>query len=848
MSDDPTALLLELVPLQSSAQNTYLAAEQAKLAGDLPEAVVRFESYAEQAERELALMERFNAVATEPFDLEPTANTYANAGLIRADLMQQLGDPGGAEALRQEVVETVESHLGPYRRAELRRSLANTLAAQARFNEALDQLSAVRDDFEVLGDAVAVARATIDLVDLLQWVGDLDRALRELDRAEALAAPVAPTQPTTVEGILGRVAEFVSGEFDPGGARQLEQSVELQRQWHELRYYRGLIMKAARRYDEAAELFDEVIAMYRALGVGEAIDYQLAAIHVEQGRHDDALAAVDKLEPTFRNNHAFQAKLPALLRIKAIALLGRGDGPAAVPLLREGLAVLEAHFDPDLRWRLERTLADALAGGGDHEGALDAYLDAASTIDTLRKVPLGYRLDSTFFADKVEMFGQAITLAADLGDGAAVWRLQEQAKSRLLTTLLGPNRSSTATGPAELTARFEELSRELDALDYSGFRDGGGSWTERDELVSKRAELLERVRAADPRWHRISEPPPLDLRSVATSLSGNAALSMFCVDQEVVTVLVTGDSVAAASVTLSATTSRALDDYAYDIRSGADPFAVDISDFYGVEAADLVPTQLLDRALKADALVISPHQGLHVVPWAGLIHQDRRLFQYLPVTTLPNLSTLTLVEGTWPAQPRVALVGPPDYSAFASLKTLVGAADEHLHLARFYDLATAPTGDAVTEEVLRSALQLDADLVHIACHGVIDDADPAASALLAQDGKVDAGEIAGLRLGAAEVVLAACSTGWRPTSVDELTLVGDDIVGLPAAFLEAGARSVLVSIPEVHDETATEFAVRYHANRKSATTPALALQATQQQMLEHYEPFLWIGWTMYGGV
>ncbi len=851
MSDDPTKLLLELAELQSASQGVYMAAEQARLAGDFTAAAAHFESYAEQAERDLALMARFNEVVTEPlmpFDLEPTANTYANARLARADLLQQLGDLDGATTVRNRALEVAGPLLGPFRLTELRRSLATSMASQARFNEALDQLAAVRDDFERLGEPVQVARATIDLVDLLQWVGDHERALHELDRAEALAAPVAPDGTPSTADILGRLGELVTGDFDPGVARGLEQSAELGRQWHELRYYRGLVMKALGRYDEAVELFGEVTPMYESLGVGDAIGYQMAAIDAERGRYREARDAAAELEPTFRNNVAFQAKLPALLRIEAIALMAEGEERAAVARLREGLDVLDAHFDPDLRWRLEQTLADALATAGDRTGALHAYLAAAVTVDGLRKVPLGYRLDSTFFADKVEMFERATVLAADLDDGPAAWRLVEQAKSRLLTTLLGPGRASARSGPTDLTARFEQLSREIDALDYGGYRDGGGSWAQRDELVARRFELLERIRVSDPRWHGITEPPALDLDSLQGSLGTNAALSLFRSGNELVTVLVTRDSVAVERLALDTDTVRALEAHAEDLRSGADPFAVDLSDFHDIEAGDLVPTELLEQALRCEAVVISPHRSLHLVPWAGLVHDGKRLFEYTPITTAPNLSAVVPLAGPWPAEPRPTLIGPPDYSAFVGLQALDGAAEEHRQLLDYYGIRSAPTGSAVTEDVLREALTSEADLIHIACHGVIDDADPAGSALLAQDGKIDAGEIASLRLGADEVILAACSTGWRPTQVERLVLAGDDIVGLPAAFLEAGARSVLVSIPEVHDETAAKFAIRYHINRRRAANPAQALQATQIQMLGDHEPFLWIGWTMYGGL
>ena len=57
-------------------------------------------------------------------------------------------------------------------------------------------------------------------------------------------------------------------------------------------------------------------------------------------------------------------------------------------------------------------------------------------------------------------------------------------------------------------------------------------------------------------------------------------------------------------------------------------------------AADLIPIRLLERVVKADSLVVVPHGQLHLLPWAGLLHQGRRLFEYLPLGVLPNLAAL----------------------------------------------------------------------------------------------------------------------------------------------------------------------------------------------------------------
>jgi CHAT domain-containing protein len=119
---------------------------------------------------------------------------------------------------------------------------------------------------------------------------------------------------------------------------------------------------------------------------------------------------------------------------------------------------------------------------------------------------------------------------------------------------------------------------------------------------------------------------------------------------------------------------------------------------------------------------------------------------------------------------------------------------------------------------------------------------------LLADGRADGFEIANARLAYDEVVLSACSTGLRALAWGDMEPTGDDIVGLPGAFLEAGARSILVSITEAADLAAGALMSGYYQQRMSGRPPLLALQAAQKAMLaaDELPPFHWCGFTAYG--
>ena len=115
-------------------------------------------------------------------------------------------------------------------------------------------------------------------------------------------------------------------------------------------------------------------------------------------------------------------------------------------------------------------------------------------------------------------------------------------------------------------------------------------------------------------------------------------------------------------------------------------------------------------------------------------------------------------------------------------------------------------------------------ILHVSSHGTFEADKPMNSGLLFSDPRVDAAEIARAGLRYDEVVLSACSTGYRPTEVQGVVLSGDDILGLPGALLEAGVRSVLVSIPPAREDASQRFLSLYHEHRAEGTSPLVALQ------------------------
>lgn len=849
-----------MVPLQAQRFTLLLQTQDAKRQGDLVAAIRLGEQLVEANRALLELAHLYNGQGGEPIDTHPLVQGLLSGLTTLADHYQATGQLPRAEHLRDEAIRLSREYFGDLGDATALRQRAASLITQGRFNEALTALATSRDFFERERKQLEMARVTVDLAELLQWLGDFDRALQELDHAAKLVAPLLGGQSLSGSSVWAQVLQGIEEIWSStGDGSRGPRAAELHRLSLELDYYRALLSRWRGEYDASDELLRRVLPEYQDLGVGPAIEFQMAANAVDRGDVEEGVAWASRLEPAFRNDQNLRPKYAALLKVQGEGLLKRGQAQDAVVKAREAIRELARYVDPDLLWRIQSLEARALEAAGQPAEALAAYCRAAATIGRMRLGPLGHRLDSTFLNDKRGMFDAAIALAAELGRPEDAWRLIEQIKSRTLNTVLSVPRLP-APGGGGPQAEFDEITRRLDTLEYEGYAgrsDRGQIEQQRAELLRQRAKILERIRFADPRWRNLSNPFELPLDQVMQTLSarGQAALDLFLVEDRVIWVLLKAGACRAGATPLDNGVRQRLGEYCANLqrakphRLGYDPVE------FSLGAKHLLDPAVLQDALDSRGLIVAPHGLLHLLPWGSLFFQGKRLFEYAPVGILPNLSCVVPLRSDGGAPTGAGLIGDPDYRHLPELDTLKHAGAEIARVAELYAtegklLAPPMTGPRATAAALRTlAARPDAagGTLHLTCHGLHEPSEPMNSGLFLFDSKLDAAEIAGLRLNYNDVVLSACNTGWRPVEVEGIVLQGDDILGLPAAFLEAGARSVLVSIPQAGDGAARDLTVLYHRHRLGGRSPMAALQAAQQAMLaSSHGPWDWVGFVLYG--
>jgi tetratricopeptide (TPR) repeat protein len=174
------------------------------------------------------------------------------------------------------------------------------------------------------------------------------------------------------------------------------------------------------------------------------------------------------------------------------------------------------------------------------------------------------------------------------------------------------------------------------------------------------------------------------------------------------------------------------------------------------------------------------------------------------------------------------------------------AAQEVADIAALFPAQTynVLTGAEATLEKWRNLQPGRYRYLHFATHANVSDRDPLETYLvLPRDDRLGLAAIRELRLAAELVTLSGCETALGRM------ITGEGILGLPHAFLAAGARGVLVTLWRVEDRATAEFVTRFYSRLHDGAPPAEALRYTREAWLASngdrsaaaWAPFVLIG-------
>jgi CHAT domain-containing protein len=604
--------------------------------------------------------------------------------------------------------------------------------------------------------------------------------------------------------------------------------------------------------DRAQAILERLHPRYAALApwAGHAMSMQQCHISRLRGDPQGALALLDSLLPAFYAHEELARKRGTIRVLRARLLNETGRGAEAIADAEAGVAGESAYGQWETIWSAHWQLArarQAASLASQADATLSAFDDAVTALDRVRTASLGFRLDNLALLRTRPMLDEAVAAAVAHCDGARAARYADAVKSRYLTAALTSG-AHAAPSPDDVK-RLDALGVRIDAL-VSSY---GEAAPQAAEIIAARAALIEemRVRAgAD----AMAPSAALDIPQTLAVLqaAGQAAVQLFLSGPVLTAVLLKDGETRAHAVVLPPQVTKSLAQFERNVtRPAHEQFDRDYDPSeWQLSAETFLPEKVLSAALSARALLICPHGRLNLLPWPAMPCRGRRLFEFLPVGTLPNLACIVPLAARGVGGGRAALLGTPvPRSAAQALPiTEVEIAD----LAALYGdrLIGAPSvGPKATLDAFRTLLKSpDAAgaSLHIATHGIFLRDDPAGAALELTGRLLTAAEIALHPMPFAEVTLSACSTGVRPSRIDDVEMLGDDLVGLPASLLEAGAASVLTSITPTPPPASAALFTGYHRRRIGGMLPLEAFAMTQREMLAAgTEPLPgWIGFSL----
>jgi len=799
-------------------------------------------------------------------DAAGDAVTSARAKLGLSSLKTLYGAFDEGIALANEARATFEAAGDQTGRAIALHSLGNLHIGAAKFAEAADYFRTCVS----ISAGGQKARCLESLGECQESLGQYRQSMATL--REAMAVATAANNRTVLAAALGGIGDIYLNQGNAELAVHYHQkSIDMFRELGNTPMLAKTMNNLAISYnlmgrsDRALEVYRENLAMMERLKYTRGINMSkmnIAATLVNSGRHEEGAQVLSELLPEFDrlNDPNSRANVRRLL---AEIDERRGDLSGA---LQHALAAGAERTDEIKDVFLSRALLGHIYRKlGRTEEARASLAGAIDAVESMHEQSWGDEVH--FFDERTDAYAEMAALLIGEGRLDEALGYAERYRSRLLVDVLrrGPvDRSRQLTDVErkrehELLERLATLHREVAQAHAPSAEQAETLAVARREYDAFQHELTD----AHPRL-RVERGtlPPVAANDVTSHLPREAALVEW---------LVTAEKTYAFVIAGGTIEVRAIDVTRDDLARRAESFRTLLAgrrpDFRkpARELHQTLIAPIADLLAKRRSWILVPDGPLWNLPFQALLDRHGTyLAEKAAIVYAPSIAA-------WMEMSREAetasLDGRRDLLAFGNptttpdaagvegsrgtLASLPEAETEVKSAARFYGAGSAVyLRDQATEERFKA----DASryrVLHVAGHGVLNDASPMHSYLLlasgagkTEDGYLEAGELMQMDLGAELVVLSACDTARGSYAA------GEGIIGFSWALFAARCRTQVVSQWKV-DSAATSVLMRnFHRNvRTDRTQAASAMQKTIVSMLktkEYRHPFYWAAFVVLG--
>jgi CHAT domain-containing protein/tetratricopeptide (TPR) repeat protein len=587
--------------------------------------------------------------------------------------------------------------------------------------------------------------------------------------------------------------------------------------------YQALVLYQERRLTEARLLAESAFAYFSPSSLqGKAVLSQLllARVHLETGRPEQAKGIC-------RN---------------ALAKLDQTETPALS---------YQSYFVMGL---IEEELGDAHA-------AYQAYLTAHRHMESLRSHLRSEETKIAFLKDKLEIYESLVRMC--LGRPGTRENLEsafvyiEQAKSRSLADLIAfrahdlpATREAHRAQVEQVKALREELNWYSRAIQAQEGRPGSPRDSRLEKLrrsardcEHRLVQAMASLRAEDREFADVQAAGSIDLDAIRSTLPEDALLIQFYrVRDTFHACLLSRKSLKIAPLGSVSGLRRTLQLLRFQLskfRLGPEHVQRFQTQLHEATSAHLQEfyEQLIApiaQDLRAEHLIIAPHDFLHYLPFQALFDGQEYLGQRHSISYTPSGSVyyLCCTKGRREADETLVL-GVPDPSV-PQIEEEVQAVASVLPNAEVF------MGADVTLDVLREKGSR-ARFLHIATHGWFRQDNPMFSSISLGNSHLNLFDLYDLSLPSELITLSGCGTGLN------VVVGGDELMGLKRGLLYAGAEGLLLTLWDVNDQSTAEFMKLFYTRLQSDPNKAKAAQYAMEEVRRVYpHPFYWAPFVLVG--
>jgi CHAT domain-containing protein len=541
--------------------------------------------------------------------------------------------------------------------------------------------------------------------------------------------------------------------------------------------------------------------------------------------------------------------------------LQTGDLHSADNECKSALEVLANLDAPILSFQAHFVMAQVQDALRAPEKAYDSYQASRMALETLRSSLQTEELKVAFMKNKVDVYTHLVQLCLNRNSGQSsieeAFSYIEQAKSRTLRDLIFGReqpRASENDEENETGWRMRDLRQSLNWYYHRIEREQLSHEVGSPESVES---LKSQARACEHELLRLLREQPYSgplstvlknsriaaLGEIRAALDPETALvEYFSIEERILAAVVTQEDLTIVPVTIApriTTRLRMLQFQMSKFRLSAD-YVIRFQEPL-LRAAQAHLRELyeavfapLRHLLEVRNIVFVPYGALHSLPFHALFDGEQYLIDRFTVSYSPSASIYALCHRE------------PDHGVGSSL--ILGVDDAKTPFIRQEAQAVANAvpepelllGCDATERALREKGRRSR-LIHIASHGYFRKDSPMFSAIRLADSYLTLYDLYHMNLPAELLTLSGCVTGLN------VIAGGDELLGLARGLLYAGARSLLLSLWDVNDQTTAEFMKSFYGHLPNQRTKAEALQHAMTELRTRYpHPYHWAPFKLVG--